>query len=49
MMLNDAVLAFPGILLALGLVALTGPGESGIMLALSLAYTPRWCESFVRR
>jgi peptide/nickel transport system permease protein len=40
MMINDALLAFPGILLALGLMAIIGPSLYGIGLALSLAYTP---------
>ena len=37
---NDALLAFPGILLALGLLAVLGPSASGIVLALGLAYAP---------
>jgi peptide/nickel transport system permease protein len=41
MMLNDALLAFPGILLALGLVAIMGPSQYGIILALGVAYTPK--------
>ncbi|GGB37109.1 peptide ABC transporter permease [Tistrella bauzanensis] len=36
----DALLAFPGILMALGLMAVIGPGESSIVLALGIAYTP---------
>ena len=40
MALNDALLAFPGILLALGLLAVIGPGQWGIVAALGLAYTP---------
>ncbi|MBP0494539.1 ABC transporter permease [Roseomonas indoligenes] len=40
MLVNDALLAFPGILLALGLLAVIGPGPWGIVLALGLAYTP---------
>ncbi|KAF1008763.1 MAG: putative D,D-dipeptide transport system permease protein DdpC [Pseudomonas fluorescens] len=40
MMVNDALLAFPGILLALGLMAIIGPSLYGIVFALSLAYTP---------
>lgn len=39
MMANDALLAFPGILLALGLFAVVGPGKYGIVLALSIAFT----------
>ncbi len=38
--LNDALLAFPGILLALGLLAVMGPSKWGIVLALGLAYAP---------
>lgn len=37
---NDTLLAFPGILLALGLLAVLGPSRSGIVLALGLAYAP---------
>jgi peptide/nickel transport system permease protein len=37
---NDALLAFPGILLALGLLAVLGPSRWGIVLALGLAYAP---------
>lgn len=37
---NDALLAFPGILLALGVMTVMGPGRLGIVLALSLAYAP---------
>ena len=40
MMINDALLAFPGILLALGLLAVMGPNKYGIVLALALAYMP---------
>jgi peptide/nickel transport system permease protein len=40
MSLNDALLAFPGILLALGLLAVIGPSKWGIVLALGLAYAP---------
>jgi peptide/nickel transport system permease protein len=40
MTLNDALLAFPGILLALGLVAVIGPHKYGIVLALGIAFTP---------
>lgn len=36
----DALLAFPGILLALGLLAILGAGQSGLVLALGLAYAP---------
>jgi peptide/nickel transport system permease protein len=40
MMVNDALLALPGILLALGLIAVLGPGRESIILALTLAYLP---------
>lgn len=40
MMINDALLAFPGILLALGLLAVIGPSKWGIVIALGLAYAP---------
>jgi len=38
MMINDALLAFPGILMALGLLAVFGANKNGIILALALAY-----------
>lgn len=40
MSMNDALLAFPGILLALGLLAVMGPSKWGIVLALGIAYSP---------
>jgi peptide/nickel transport system permease protein len=40
MTVNDALLAFPGLLLALGLLTAIGPGKYGIVLALGLAYMP---------
>src|SRR6185436_7066068 len=40
MMVNDALLAFPGILLALGLLAVFGANKYGIVLALALSYMP---------
>lgn len=40
MMANDALLAFPGILLALALMVVIGSGPAGLVLALSLAYLP---------
>ena len=40
MALNNALLAFPGILLALGLLAIMGANEYGIILALGVAYSP---------
>ena len=40
MAFNDALLAFPGILLALGLLAVVGANKYGIILALGIAYAP---------
>ncbi|WP_159998939.1 ABC transporter permease [Roseomonas sp. 18066] len=40
MLVNDALLAFPGILLALGLLAVLGASQWGIIAALGLAYAP---------
>lgn len=40
MMFNDALLAFPGILLALGVVSIFGADPDGIIIALSIAYMP---------
>lgn len=40
MMVNDALLAFPGILLALAVMVILGPGQTSIVLALGIAYTP---------
>lgn len=40
MMINDAMLAFPGLLLALGFMAVFGASRNGIIVALGLAYMP---------
>ena len=40
MAFNNALLVFPGLLLALGLLAVVGANQYGIILALGLAYTP---------
>jgi peptide/nickel transport system permease protein len=40
MMFNDAFLAFPGLLLALGFMAVFGASRNGIIIALGLAYMP---------
>jgi peptide/nickel transport system permease protein len=37
---NDALLAFPGILLALGVMMIVGANRYGIILALGMAYAP---------
>lgn len=40
MAFNDMLLAFPGILLALGLLAVIGANKWGIVVALAIAYVP---------
>lgn len=40
MVFSDALLAFPGTLLALGLIAVMGANQYGVVLALGLAYAP---------
>lgn len=40
MAFNDALLAFPGILLALGVMVVVGANKYGIIIALGLAYAP---------
>lgn len=37
---SDALLAFPGILLALALIVIVGAGRNGIVIALAIAYLP---------
>jgi peptide/nickel transport system permease protein len=39
-MLIDALMAFPGLLLALGIMTVVGPSKWGVVVALGLAYTP---------
>ena len=41
MRLMDALMAFPAILLAIGLAAVLGPGLFNLIIALSVAYMPR--------
>lgn len=36
----DALLAFPSLLIALGIMAVIGPSTSGVVIALTIAYTP---------
>lgn len=43
--LTDALMAFPGILLALGLTAVFGPSRMGVILALGVAFTPSVARS----
>lgn len=40
MIVNDSIMAFPGLLLVLGIMAALGPNEVGVILALAIAYTP---------
>lgn len=40
----DAFMAFPGILLALGIMAVVGPQRYGVVVALGLAYAPNVCR-----
>ena len=40
MTVSDALLAFPGILLALALIAVIGQGQRSIVIALAIAYLP---------
>jgi peptide/nickel transport system permease protein len=41
MRLMDAVMAFPGIILAIGIVAATGPSVVNVIIALGVVYIPR--------
>jgi peptide/nickel transport system permease protein len=41
MRVMDGLMAFPGILLAIALAATLGPSELNVMIALTIAYTPR--------
>lgn len=40
LMFTDALMAFPGLLLALGIMTVVGASKSSVVLALGLAYTP---------
>ncbi len=40
MVVIDSIMAFPGLLLVLGIMAVLGPNEWGVILALAIAYTP---------
>lgn len=40
MIFLESLMAFPGLLLALGIMAIIGPSKLGVVLALGLAYTP---------
>ena len=41
MQVNDALMAFPAILLAIGITSVLGPGIENVILALSIVYIPR--------
>ena len=41
MRLNDALMAFPAILLAIGITAVLGPSVENVILALAVVYVPR--------
>lgn len=41
MRLTEAMMAVPGILLAIGILAVAGPGTTSIAVALTIVYTPR--------
>lgn len=41
MRLMDALMAFPGVLLAIALAAVMGPSETNVILALTITYVPR--------
>ncbi len=40
MVVIDSIMAFPGLLLVLGIMSALGPNEAGIIIALGIAYTP---------
>lgn len=44
MRVMDVLLAFPGILLAIGVMAILGPGLVNVMIALGIAYTPSFAR-----
>lgn len=44
MRVMDVLLAFPGILLAIGVMAILGPGIENVMIALGVAYTPSFAR-----
>ena len=41
MRVNDALMAFPAILLAIGITAVLGPSTLNVILALAIVYIPR--------
>jgi peptide/nickel transport system permease protein len=41
MRINDALMAFPAVLLAIGITAVLGPSVNDVIVALAIVYTPR--------
>ena len=41
MRINDALMAFPAVLLAIGVTSVLGPSVNDVIIALSIVYTPR--------
>lgn len=41
MRINDALMAFPAVLLAIGITAVLGPSVDDVIIALAIVYTPR--------
>ena len=41
MRINDALMAFPAVLLAIGVTAVLGPSLNDVIIALAIVYTPR--------
>jgi peptide/nickel transport system permease protein len=41
MRINDALMAFPAVLLAIGVTAVLGPSVNDVIIALAIVYTPR--------
>jgi peptide/nickel transport system permease protein len=41
MRINDALMAFPAVLLAIGVTAILGPSVNDVIIALGIVYTPR--------
>ncbi len=44
MRMTDAMMAFPVIILAIGVMAILGPGLNNVILAVGLTYTPRFAR-----
>jgi len=43
MRIMDGMMAFPGIVLAVGIMAAMGPHVANVIVALSIVQTPGWC------